>query len=468
MNRKVAFIIIVVTLSLLIGGLIGFYFYTLRTNPGTTIFGQNPGRNFANYDPANPNQGNATTSPQDPSIIGTSTVPTVVPKLRKISVSPVAGFSFVNKDIFASSTRNIEPEDTSRTGGRVIAPQTPRIIGTEEKIRYVDRAYGHVFETSTSTLETVRLSNTTIPKIYEAAFVEKGNSIIFRNLIGSTDVIGTRYASLVKATTTDEGDTEMMTELKDLTANLLQVAVSPAKNQLFSIQKEGVTGFLSTPDGGAIQNILEIPFREWLVQWPEARTIVLTSKPSGFFPGYAYVLNPQNRSMTRILGGINGLTTSMSPDGNKLIYSRSDAGTFSLLSFDRRTGESFDLQTKTLPEKCVWANTEADTIYCAVPENIAFNTYPDVWYQGRITFSDSLWKLNIATREARLISRLQDEAKEIVDVQSMRISADDGYLLFDNKINLSLFGYQLKEPARPVFNPLDAVGTSTASSSANQ
>ncbi len=463
MNRKTAFIIIVVALSLIIGGLIGFYFYTIRNNPTATFFGRDiSGRNFANYDPSSPNTGTSTATQDTPVIVGTSTSPQDMPRLRKISDNPVAGFSFVNKDIIATSTRNIEPPDLSQTGGRPVATPAPRVIGNVEVIRYIERATGHIFETSTSTPITTRISNTTIPKIYEALFAERGDSLILRDLIGSTDIIRTQYASLVRSTTTNSEELETVT--KDLTVNLLQAVLSPTKNQLFSIQKEGVTGFLSTPDGGGIQTVLDIPFKEWLVQWPERRAIVLTTKPSGFFPGYAYVLNPENRSFTRILGNINGLTTSMSPqDTNKLIYSRSDAGTFSLWAFDRRTSESTNLQVRTLPEKCVWANTEADTIYCAIPDDIAFNTYPDVWYQGRITFSDSIWKINISTREARLISRPQSEVSEIIDVEKIEINPKDDYLLLTNKINYDLWGLRLVEPARPPANPLDSIGTSTPS-----
>lgn len=458
LSKKTVIITVIILVSLVAGGFIGFYFYTKQsgpTNPGTPN-----DRDFANYDPIT-DVPVGTSTDTTVVVTGDPAAEPIIPRLRKISDEPVAGSDFVNIDIIATSTRTTEPADLSR-GGQPQATAAPRIIGTREVIRFIERASGHIYETSTTTPTTVRVSNTTVPKIYESFFFAKGDSLILRDLVGGTDVIRTQYASLRLASTTEE---EKVLELRDLPLNLLQVVRSPSKTQLFSIQKDGVTGILTAPDGGAVQNIFELPFREWLVQWPERRSIILTTKPSGFFPGFAYLLNPETKTFTRILGGISGLTTNTSQDANKILYSKSESGSIRLFVFNRRTGQSIDTQFKTLPEKCTWANTEVNTIYCAIPENIAFNTYPDIWYQGGITFSDSIWKINIDTFEARLISKPQTEVGEIIDVQSIQINPTDDYLLIQNKITLDLWGLRLKDLPKIEIDPLTIVGTSTATTS---
>ncbi|MBU3668963.1 MAG: hypothetical protein FGM57_03270 [Candidatus Taylorbacteria bacterium] len=459
MSRKATFLVILIVISLFVGGLTGFYFYSKNKNPEPSILGRNTSnRTFGGYNPDDANISDNRNN--DPLIVPeTPGEKEKVKKLRKISSEPVAGADFISIPLYATSTTNIEPEDTSRTNGRIIRPTQPKLVGYLDTIRFMERATGHIYETSTSSLEKTRISNTTIPKIYEALFTENGKSLILRDLVGGTDIIRTRYAISALATTTDS---EQSLVLTDLTPGITQITVSPTKDRTFSILSEGVTGFLSKIDGGSKQTLLDIPFREWLVSWPEAKTIVVNTKPSGFYPGFAYAINPDNRSFTRIIGGINGLTTLMSPDTTKVLYSESSSGSFRMGVLDRKTNERRDITLRTFPEKCVWANTEKDVVYCAVPEDVAFNTYPDVWYQGRIGFSDSIWKINITSGETRLLSKIQDEAGEIVDVQSISINKNDDYLLFTNKNNLQLWGLMLKEPAREVFDPLkDRPATTT-------
>lgn len=458
MSRKTTFLIILIAISLLIGGLTGFYFYTKNKNVEPTILGKTTsGRSFGGYTPGN--SGNSSNQNTD-----SLTVPNTPEKtekevvlLRKISAEPIAGADFVSILIYASSTLNIEPEDTSKTNGRVIQPIKPKIIGYSEMIRFIERATGHIYETATTTEKNNRISNTTIPKIYEAHFIENGKSILLRDLVGPTDVIRTRYGISSLATTTDAEETLQTT---DLPTNILQLALSPSKDKVFSILKEGVTGFVSKTDGGGKQTLLNIPFNEWLVSWPENKTILLTTKPSGFYPGYAYSINPDTKIFSRVLGGISGLTTLMSPDTNRLIYSQSISGSFNLYLLDRKTKETTILSIKTLPEKCVWSNTESAVLYCAVPEQVSFNVYPDAWYQGKLSFSDSIWKVDVVSGETRELSRLREVAGEIIDVESIKISKKDDYLLFTNKVNLQLWGLNLKVPINTE-TIRDEVGTST-------
>jgi hypothetical protein len=192
----------------------------------------------------------------------------------------------------------------------------------------------------------------------------------------------------------------------------------------------------------------------------------VTTKPSGFAPGYAYTLNTKTKAFTRLFGGINGLTTLGSPDLSQVLYGESGSGTLNLGVFVSKDSSLHDLSVRTLPEKCVWANTEKGIVYCAVPENVAFNTYPDVWYQGLITFSDDIWKINTNTGEKEILM-IPDRQPggEIIDMTNMSIDPNDDYLIFNNKIDLSLWGYQLKVPiVKAVIDPLSQTSTSTSSS----
>ncbi|MBP6974408.1 MAG: hypothetical protein KBB54_00510 [Candidatus Pacebacteria bacterium] len=475
-SRRTSFIIIIVVLSLLVGGLIGFYFYTKNKNPGSTILGNRIGgrTNFGGYDPDNQtatsstNTNTSTTTPITNDIVP---VNTKVPKLRKISDVPTAGVDFVTIPIYEDTNKNVEPADLSVSKTKVPVKKPLKFIGNKTVVRYIERATGHIYETATSSLEKVRISNTTEPKIYEAYFTNRGDNLILRGLIGSSDIISTRYASLVLASTTDtESEFSKILTTKDLPIQISQVAISPSKTQLFSISPSGVRGILSKIDGGSTVGIFDTPYREWIPSWPEEKNIVLTTRASGFAPGFAYILNTPTRQITRILGNIYGLTTLTSPDLSKVLFSSSERGTFTLNYLNRKDSSISNLSFKTLPEKCIWSKKDRNVLFCAVPENIAFSTYPDVWYQGLINFSDSIWRIDINTGETRLIMNIQNESGEVIDATNLYVSAGDDYLVFTNKVDLTLWGLQLVPPVEDTTaNPLDTINSinkaSTTSSS---
>jgi hypothetical protein len=324
----------------------------------------------------------------------------------------------------------------------------------------MERGTAHIYETLATNLNVERLSNTTLTRLQEGFFTNSGNSIIIRDLIGSTDSIRTRLATLSFDTPTS---TEQTLKTTDLPVNISQMTRSPDKSQIFSIMTTGTRGILSNTDGGSKSGIFDSPYREWLVQWPNKQTIVLTTKPSGGTAGFAYALNPQTKALSRIMGGINGLTTLVSPDGGKVLYSESESGSMKLFAYDRKTGVSTDMFLRTFPEKCVWSPTEKSIVYCGIPRDIAFNLYPDVWYQGRIVFSDSIWSINVDTLETHQLAIPTDEVGSIIDVINPVLNANGDYLMFQNKIDLSLWGLQVKEQPKPLYDFSGAKATTTSS-----
>lgn len=246
-------------MSLLIGGLIGFYFYTKSKNPGTTFFGQPINRtNFGGYEPNSNNQNNPNATTTD--IIPSGTIKEVkIPKLRQITLVPTAGSDFTTTPVYEVIDKNIEPADLSVSKTNKPVVKKPRVVGQNTVIRYIERGTGHIYETSTSTLEAKRISNTTIPKIYEAYFTDKGDNLILRGLIGNSDIISTQYASIVTSTTTEEEEKTL--DVKELPIQISDIAISPSKNQLFSIMQSGIRGLLSKIDGGSAVGIFSTNYR---------------------------------------------------------------------------------------------------------------------------------------------------------------------------------------------------------------
>jgi hypothetical protein len=473
-SRRNASIIIFLIICLVLGGLIGFYFYTKNKNPGSTILGSNgPRTNFGGY---NPNFNNNNSNQNNGSILPSGQIQEVqIPKLREISDTPTAGGDFIVLPIFevASDTpviKNIEPADNpnaSSTKSKASVKKTPlkkpKQIGTRVVIRYMERGTGHVYETATSTIINTRISNYTEPKIYEAYFVNNGDNIILRGLIGNSDVISTRLATLSLSTTTDSGDQTLL--LKDLPVDISQIAISPSKTRLFSVMNTGIRGIISNTDGGSAVGVFNTQYKEWLASWPQENSILLTTKASSFAPGFSYLLNTQTNGVKRIMGNVYGLTTNPSPDLSTILFNESDTGTFTLNVFNTSDSTRYQLPFKTMAEKCAWAHTEKNVIYCAVPSDIAFGSYPDTWYQGQITFADSIWKYNIATGESREIMDIPNEAGQVIDAINLSVSPTDDYIVFTNKADLTFWGLQLVEPVKNVvINPINLINSTSSSS----
>ncbi|MEN9649076.1 MAG: hypothetical protein RL094_43 [Candidatus Parcubacteria bacterium] len=433
MSRKTIALIVIIVISLVIGSLLGFYFYLYNKSGSTTDTAPRSTGFFGLFNKKQ-NEPQATSTIQ--TITQTTPNTTVIekiPRLRKITSEPVAGADYVIKDVIATST-----EAASTT-----AKKTPKVITKREVIRWMERGTGNIFETATSSLSNARISNTTISQIQEAYFTDKGDTVIYRKLVSNTDTIETRFGKMQLITPTS---TIQSLTTSGLPINISYLSLSPDKTKIFAINNDGARGVISRTDGSSKTTVYDSVYKEWLTEWPTSNGIIMTTKPSGTTEGYSYLFNPETRSFVKILGNKLGLTTLASPDTNKILFSELVQGAYQLNTFDRKTNKTVSLFLKTFPEKCVWSKLEKDIVFCAVPENMPYSTYPDTWYQGRIAFADNIWRINASTGETRQILKSFDEADDALDMTYLTLSAKEDSLLFRNKNDLSLWSYQIKLP----------------------
>ncbi len=338
-----------------------------------------------------------------------------VPQIRKISETQIAGFTLIDT---ASSTL----------------------------IRYIERGTGHIYEASANTLSQKRISNTTVPKIYEALWVEKGDSLILRYLKSDNETIETFYAKLGKnQSSAEEGAPVAELEGVFLQTDIKEIAVSPSKTSIFSIipDTKGSIGTISLPDGTKKSKMFSLPLKEFLVSWPKESTLLLETKPSGSVPGYAYTLDSKSGAFNKVLGDILGLTILANPTLSHIIYSESKQGKVFLNVLDIKKEIVAVTPFQTLPEKCVWSKKEKMVFYCAVPDNPVSGVYPDIWYQGSVSFSDKIWKINLETNATELVLDTTREIKTDVDATLLSFNEKENYLTFINKKDSSLWGIQL-------------------------
>ncbi len=312
---------------------------------------------------------------------------------------------------------------------------------------YMERATGHIYKINLDGTNNIRLSNATVPKSFEASWSYKSDKMAVRYFEDSAPgsvklTVKTFLASighLLKATSTSEA------ELKGLAlpVTVSEIAVSPAEAKVFylnNLGNDGVEGVVADFSNKSQKKIFELPFGEFNISWPTKDNIFLLTKPSAKAEGYLYFLNSKTGALTRILGGIKGLTAVVSPDGEKIVFSGiGQDGTESKV-YNMKSKTVSSLGFATLADKCVWGKKNKNMVYCSVPTRISGSNQPDDWYQGTAYFDDGIWSKNISTGESKNIS-----SRFGADIMNIFVSDDENYLIFTNKNDGTLWSFKLKQ-----------------------
>lgn len=441
--------IIFITVFAIVGVImLSFYFYTHRSQKttntttngtyqpffgGSTTLGQNTQTGEVPTGD-NTNTSNPTTIPEEAqSVVG-------IDRFHQITDFPVAGATFFE------DTRPVAVTDVALPGGelppdqvpgaktvkgKVVAPkpQLPK-VEVVPAIRYVEKITGHIDEMYLDTKAVGKNSNSTIPSIYEAVFDGSASSILYRYLSSDGKTINTFLASL--------GGTKG----EFLPADILDVSISPDKTKFFYLTKtfSGTVGTTRSFKDTKKNQVFNSSLTELLSQWVGLQTIYLTTKASATINGDLFSLNTVNGVLTKIFGGVQGLTTLANNDGSFVLYSATTNGNPRLGIFDVKKHATRDLGLYSLPEKCVWGNTTT-FIYCAIPREISGGQFPDSWYQGLVSFTDHFVKINTTTGE---ISTIADSAYGIpVDGTHLFLNKTEDQLFFINKKDSSLWSLDL-------------------------
>lgn len=460
-------ILIIIGILIIIAVIVlGFFFRVSTNEQGTPTVNQI--REFKPFDRKPAGQGGGTdTTPipgqDNPPVdepIDTEPITKNLPKLRKLSTTPVIGYTTFTRDrekiippspsqlFVTEAPKEIEDETTEgkSTLGEKDVPvtETPKPKTVIEKvltIRFIEKTTGNIFDIDSDQEEIRTTSETIVALAEEALTANLGNTILFR-YINTANEIESFLANIIKPT-------------GSATKNSLSGSFLPKNTKTVAITREGDTLFYMQPYGEGITattlslktkkkvQVFESPFTEWNAGWSNNKTVVIATKPSAYAEGYAYSINTDTKALKKILGEIFGLTVLVSPNNKQVIYSESGNQTFTtkLLLTDTNISSSFSV--KTLPEKCVWSK-DSVTVYCAVPASIPKGAYPDDWYQGTVTFSDAIWKINQKTNVATLLVNPQEVVQVSLDIENIKLSDNEDYLIFRNKNDLMLWGYSLK------------------------
>ncbi len=377
----------------------------------------NLGNTNVSFNPIN----RSSVTPSSPAKATTSTTstkevqPLKIPLLRHLSTAPIGGFM------------------ASTTASSTVA-------------RYIDRGIGHVYEASSIGNDIKKISNTTIPKIYESYWNKNGSAAVLRYVKEDTGAIVNFYAEIrpikIGTTTSEVFGNEI--KGKFLSPDIREIAVSPKADRIFTLNKEGGNeiGYISGFDESKKTKVLDTPMLQVNTEWPEENTIALTTKASGSSSGYLYFLDIKKAAMKKILGKIVGLSTKTSTDAKKVLFS-SGSNRINLSIFNTADNSTQAVVFRTLADKCVWSKMQTSDLYCAVPTEIPAGIYPDDWLRGNVSFVDQIWYLDSITGEVRLLANLLNLSDDLIDAVNLTLDPKENFLYFVNKRDLTLWSLDL-------------------------
>ncbi len=298
-------------------------------------------------------------------------------------------------------------------------------------IRYVKRQTGHIYEMNLNTKEVNKVSNSTIPSVHKVLFDSSAKNFIYRYLSTENNSI----ASFITSLGGNNGEF--------LPFNIKDVSLSLDKDSFFYLIKNtgGVNGFIRSFTDNKITQVFKSSFSDWLPQWISSGKVYLTTKPSWRIDGSLFSLNTKNGSLTKIFGGVKGLTTLSNSDGSVVLYSDSLSIGPKLFLLNTEDRSVVDLDSYGLAEKCIWGKNNI-YIYCGIPNTIVGTNYPDDWYKGLYSFSDYFIKINTKTKEVYTLANSTEETP--VDATHLILNKDNTILFFTNKKDSTLWSLNIK------------------------
>ncbi len=401
MNRTIIFII---TTILLIGGGVGVYIMLITKHQQPAVIQQKSSFPTARQEGSSGIAAVVDTNAVSSTATSISSIsPESIPRFVKITSGPVA-------------TGLITLDSTS----------TPTVT----HIRYIERKSGNMYDYNSKNKILTRITNKTIPGVERVSWLSNG-SMAYLQYFSQSKSLETYALSSNKT-----GGFSLSQNISSIATHL--------NNALLTLDS-GVNGSIATrlqPNGSESITAFQTPLSKISAQFTGDNSYLVYTKPSGTLNGYAFTVD-KTGVFTRIAGPLKGLAAQASPTGKRILVSYVDStGTMHLRMINTVTHTTTPLPVSTIADKCVWAYS-GKSAYCAIPTNPTKAIYPDDWYQGAISFNDSIWQINITNHYAKLVLSPTQEGKSPMDIISLSLDPDETTLSFINKKDGSLWSFHL-------------------------
>lgn len=303
-------------------------------------------------------------------------------------------------------------------------------------VRFVDRATGHIYDLNLLTFEKTKITNTTIPKIYNAVFAPNGSSVILQTLEGDSVVSTSHSLTPPKAAST----TDLYTMTSVGLVRGIDELVTGQGNIIYYTLRNASGIISSSFSGGNTRTLYSSVFRDWRIV-PFSNNLLVYTKANSTIPGYAYVLRNTGGGLSKILGPLNGLVVVPNSVGG-YAYSYNNNGSYRFFVKHEQKAEEISF-LPTIAEKCVWGKSKPYLIYCGIPEGGVGQNEPENWYQGKSKYFDRVWRLDARSEVAEVVAEPKKTVGVETDLINPLLTPNEDFLIFINKNDLSLWALKL-------------------------
>lgn len=364
--------------------------------------------------------------------------------------TPLGASNQLIVDEFGNPAANLFRLSNAPVAGAVVLDRGDKTI-----VRYVDRATGHIYDRDLRTLEKMKVTNNTLPKIYEAYFRSDGNAVLLRSLKDDSDVVENLSLNLIPpkatasthSTSSGQASSPQASTLYTVSSTALRGEISAVAagsgNTLIYALRDNSSIVTSAFNGTGVKTLFTSAFTDWRLN-TAGNSLIVYTKASTNASGYAYTLNTSSGVLTKILGPLNGLTAIQNNLGNRILYSYVEDNKMKSFTKNLTNNALSEISPTTLAEKCIWSIKKVGILFCATPTDAPGALEPDLWYRGITHFSDSIWLFDTNTDIARVLVEPKQSLRIDIDVFEPKLSPDEDYLIFINKTDMSLWALRLE------------------------
>lgn len=329
-------------------------------------------------------------------------VDTKAEKLRQLTTGPVAGF----KEVQLSTT-------------------TPAVL------YYVEMGTGHVFTINTDSGEEVRISGTTYPNTLTA---EISNNGLYYGFLGMSATKEFPLTVGILSTTTNVMKNSYVGVSSDISFN--------EQNELYILSRkaDNSSASLYNVKSETMTPLFTLPFLEASIDWGNTK-----SGPHYTYPKPAAALEGQ---LYEVLGNtlkrlpIEGNSLTAITSGDITLYNKVESKRLNSYFRVNSADVTQPLDSPVFVEKCFAAATEGQFI-CAQNSTEITIRNQESWYSGEESFSDSVWLLDGNTFTGELLFNGLEESGRQLDIIKLDLSESGKVLYFINKIDNTLWMYEL-------------------------
>lgn len=322
---------------------------------------------------------------------------------------------------------------TPAAGGGFVERKAPQELATSSVFRFVERGTGYVFEANVRSGELARLTNTLVPRVYEALVAQNG-ALFLRSL----DERGVILTARAYPTSTPEGGEGMGSLiLESLPNNIRSIALQPNGTDILFLlpNNNGTVRIMRKASSAEPITIKTLGIQGWRLQWFPS-SIVLSQYPAPNTTNYVYELRP-NGELASIVPPARDLSVLPYWNASALLYS-------SGFALHARAGTSTSvvpLSLRTTADKCVWAPNATLIAYCAVPQSIPSFSL-ESWRQGVTHTHDAWWRIDVSASKTELLYAPENAS---IDVENPLIDSSGSYIVFMNRRDKTLWSLRIAE-----------------------